>query len=348
MSEIPTSNIGRSGISGKDGLSVTQLGLGTAGLGDLFTLVPETEAQAIAQQAWDAGVRYFDTAPWYGIGKSEHRIGTFLRQQPRDEFVLSTKVGRVLTAPTDPANVDGSPWVGALPFDLRFDYSYDGIMRSWEDSLLRLSVNRIDILFIHDLDHLYFGTDEAVDARLAQLYTSGWRALDELRRGGHVGAVGAGINRANMMPRFLDLVDLDLFLVAMPYTLLDQDVLDDIFPRCEEQGVQIVIGAPFASGILATGAIDGATYDYAAASAQILGKTRAIQQICERHDVPLQAAALQFPVAHPLVVAAIPGGTEAAHVRANVDNYSVDIPAALWAELKTAGLLRADAPTPGD
>ena len=324
MSEIPLSSIGQSG------LSVTQLGLGTAGLGDLFTLVPESEAQAIAQQAWDAGVRYFDTAPWYGIGKSEHRIGTFLRQQPRDEFVLSTKVGRVLTAPANHAPVDLGPWIGALPFDLRFDYTYDGIMRSWEDSLQRLSVNRVDILFIHDLDHLYFGTDESVDAHLAQLYTSGWRALDELRRSGRIGAVGAGINRANMMPRFLDLVDLDLFLVAMPYTLLDQDVLDDVFPSCEEQGVQVVIGAPFASGVLAT----------------MLKKTRAIQEICKRHGTPLQAAALQFPVAHPLVVAAIPGATEAAHVRANVDNYSVDIPADLWAELKKAGLLRADAPTP--
>lgn len=340
MSTIPLSSIGQSA------LSVTQLGLGTAGLGDLFTRVPETEAQAIAQQAWDAGVRYFDTAPWYGKGKSEHRIGTFLRQQPRDEFVLSTKVGRVLGAPANPATVAGGPWAGPLPFDLRFDYTYDGIMRSWEDSLLRLSVNRVDILFIHDLDHLYFGTDEGVDAHLAQLYTSGWRALDELRRSGRIGAVGAGINRANMMPRFLDLVDLDLFLVAMPYTLLDQDVLEDIFPRCEEQEVQVVIGAPFASGILATGAVDGATYDYAPATATILNKTRAIQEICERHDTPLQAAALQFPVAHPLVVAAIPGATEAAHVCANVDNYSVKVPADLWAELKKAGLLRADAPTP--
>jgi aryl-alcohol dehydrogenase-like predicted oxidoreductase len=200
MSEIPLPNIGLSSV-GQSALSVTQLGLGTAGLGDLFIRVPETEAQAIAQQAWDAGVRYFDTAPWYGKGKSEHRIGTFLRQQPRDEFVLSTKVGRVLGAPANPATVAGGPWTGPLPFDLRFDYTYDGIMRSWEDSLQRLSVNRVDILFIHDLDHLYFGTDEGVDAHLAQLYTSDWRALDELRRSGRIGAVGAGINRANMMPR---------------------------------------------------------------------------------------------------------------------------------------------------
>jgi len=339
---IPVSTIAETG------LQVTQLGLGTAGLGDLFATVPEAEAQAIAQQAWDCGVRYYDTAPWYGKGKSEHRIGTFLRQQPRHEFVLSTKVGRVLRAPANPDHTDPrGPWTGALPFDLYFDYGYDGIMRSWEDSLQRLSVSRVDILFIHDLDHLYFGSDEGVSAHLGQLYTSGWRALDELRRSGRVGAIGAGINRANMMPRFLDLVDLDLFLVAMPYTLLDQDVLDDIFPRCAEQGVQIVIGAPFASGILATGAVDGATYDYAPATTRILEKTRAIQRICENHHTPLQAVALQFPVAHPLVVAAIPGATEAAHVQANVENYAVEVPADLWSELKTAGLLRADAPTPG-
>jgi D-threo-aldose 1-dehydrogenase len=340
MKVIPTRKVGKSSQF------VSELGFGTAPLGDLFVQVPEKDAQQILQAAWDGGIRYYDTAPFYGYGKAEHRLGTFLRQQPRSEFVVSTKVGRVLRPPADPEHVDPTFWAAPLPFDFSFDYSYDGIMRSFEDSLQRLSLNRVDMLLIHDLDDLFHLSQEAIAACLAQLYTSGWRALDELRRAGVIQAIGAGINRAHMMPRFLDLVDLDFFIVAMPYTLLDQEVLDGIFPRCEEEGVGVVVGAPFASGILATGPTADARYAYEPASAKILEKTRRIQTVCQRHDTPLAAAAMQFPLAHPLVAAIIPGAVETAHVISNVSSIQHPIPAALWSELKSEGLIRVDAPLP--
>ena len=341
MNEIATRQVGASKQS------VTELGFGTAPLGDLFERIAEDEAQRLLREAWDGGVRYFDTSPFYGYGKAEHRLGTFLRQQPRDDVVVSTKVGRVFKSPANPGQVDPTYWADPLPFDFSFDYSYDGIMRSWEDSLLRLSLNRVDMLLIHDLDELFHTSEEALSACLSQLYASGWRALDELRQGGRIKAIGAGINRAHMMPRFLDLVDLDFFLVAMPYTLLDQDVLADIFPRCEEEEVGIVVGAPFASGILATGPVEGARYAYAPATDEIVKKTSRIQAVCERHGTPLAAAAMQFPLAHPLVAAIIPGALEAAHVRANLAHVKHEIPTAVWSELKSAGLIREDAPTPG-
>ena len=340
MSAIATRKVGKSSQS------VTELGFGTAPLGDLFVRVPEPGAQHMLQAAWDGGIRYYDTSPFYGYGKSEHRLGTFLRQQPREEFVVSTKVGRVLRAPADPRDVDPTFWADPLPFDFHFDYSYDGIMRSFEDSLQRLSLNRVDMLLIHDLDDLFHQSEEAIAACLAQLYSSGWRALDDMRRAGVIKAIGAGINRSHMMPRFLDLVDLDFFIVAMPYTLLDQEVLEGIFPRCEQENVGVVVGAPFASGILATGPTPEARYAYEPATEEILEKTRRIQAVCQRHDTPLTAAAMQFPLAHPLVAAIIPGALETAHVNSNVSSIRHPIPAALWSELKSEGLIRADAPTP--
>ena len=235
MGNIATNNLGSTGVP------LTQLGFGGAPLGDLFEIISETQAQTTLQGAWDAGLRYFDTAPFYGYGKSEHRFGHFLRQQPRNEFVLSTKIGRVLRATRDPDNFDQGMWAGGLPFDLYFDYSYDGIMRSYEDSLQRLSLNSVDLLLIHDLDHLFHVNDTRINAHMIQLGTSGWRALEELRSSGQIKGVGAGVNALGTIPRFLEMVDLDFFIVAMPYTLLDQDVLDAEFPQCEERGVGVVI-----------------------------------------------------------------------------------------------------------
>ena len=340
MGNIGTSNLGSTGVA------LTNLGFGGAPLGDLFEILSETQAQATLQGAWDAGLRYFDTAPFYGYGKSEHRFGHFLRQQPRNEFVLSTKIGRVLRATRDPDNFDKGMWAGGLPFDLYFDYSYDGIMRSYEDSLQRLSLNSVDLLLIHDLDHLFHVNDTRINAHMVQLGTSGWRALEELRSSGQIKGVGAGVNALGTIPRFLEMVDLDFFIVAMPYTLLDQDVLDAEFPQCEERGVGVVIGAVFASGILATGATENAYYAYAPAPPEVLEKTRRIQAVCDRHNVPLRAAALQFPLAHPIVAAAIPGGLMPEHVQSNVEIFEHPIPADLWSELKAEGLLREDAPTP--
>ncbi|MEM7035082.1 MAG: aldo/keto reductase, partial [Chloroflexota bacterium] len=220
MHKIPTRQLG------KTEAQLTQFGLGCAPLGDLFVAISEDQAQQTLQAAWDAGVRYFDTAPFYGYGKSEHRVGHFLRQQAREDFVISTKVGRTFHAPHNLAAFDKGDWQGGLPFEFTVDFSYDGIMRSFEDSLLRLSLPSVDLLVIHDLDIYFHQTKARVNAYLNQLFTSGWRALDELRRHGLIKGVGAGINETGMIPRFLDLVELDFFLVAYGYNLLTQEMLE--------------------------------------------------------------------------------------------------------------------------
>ena len=331
---------------GGTGTNVTEFGLGTAPLGDLFEVLDEEKAQGILQAAWDVGVRFYDTSPYYGSGKSEHRVGHFLRQKPRDEFILSTKVGRVFHAAHSPATFESGPFMGGLPFEFTVDYSYDGIMRSYEDSLQRLSLPTIDLLVIHDLDFYFYETEARVNAYLTQLYTSGWRALDELRRHGLVKGVGAGINELGMIPRFLDLVDLDFFLVAYGYNLLTQAMLEEEFPLCEQRGISIIVGAVFASGILATGAVPDARYFYAPASPEVMEKTNRIEQICRRFQTPLPCAALQFLLANPIVAAIIPGAIEAAHVQTNFDLLQRPVPAELWSALKSEGLLREDAPTP--
>lgn len=340
MSNIPTRTIGRTGAS------VTQVGLGCAPLGDLFDELSETQVQATLQAAWDAGVRYFDTAPFYGYGKSEHRLGTFLRQQPRSDFVISTKVGRVLRAARNWQSFDKAGWAGGLPFEFDVDFTYDGIMRSVEDSLQRLSLPSVDLLVIHDLDFYFHKNEARVNAYLNQLFTSGWRALDELRRNKVIKGVGAGINEQGMIPRFLNLVELDFFLVANGYNLLTQAMLKSEFPRCAEQGISVIIGAVFASGILATGAVPGARYFYAPASDEILAKTRQIEALCRRHQVSLPATALQFLLANPIVAAIIPGAQTPEHVQSNTRLVQQPIPAAFWAEMKSTGLLAEDAPTP--
>lgn len=340
MSELQRRKIGRTAAQ------VTRLGFGSAPLGDLFEAISEEKAQQTLQAAWDAGVRYFDTAPYYGYGKSEHRVGHFLRQQPRQDFMISTKIGRVFHATRDLANFDKGQWTDGLPFEFEYDYTYDGIMRSYEDSLQRLGLPSVDMLLIHDLDFWFHQNDTRVSAYLAQLFTSGWRALDELRRSKQIKGIGAGINELGMMPRFLDLVDLDFFLVASPYNLLTQDVLDKEFPLCAERGVEIVIGAVFASGILATGAVPGARFAYSPASPEIMEKTRRIEALCQRHHTPLPAAAMQFLLANPIVAAIIPGAIAPEQVQTNVKLLQHPIPSALWGELKSEGLLRADAPTP--
>ncbi len=329
---------------GRTGIALTQLGLGTAPLGDLYQIIPEEEAGATLAAAWEAGIRIFDTAPWYGRGQAEHRAGRFLYRQDRDAFVLSTKVGRVLSAPQDAARFDRGMWAGGLPFDLRFDYSYEGILRSFEDSLQRLGLPRIDLLLIHDLDFQYHATEARVAAYLGQLATSGWRALEELRRSGRIRGIGAGINELGMIPRFLDLFDIDFFLIASRYTLLEQEALAAELPRCAARGVGILIGGVFNSGILATGAVAGAKYEYAEAGPEVLERVRRIEAVCRRHDVTLAAAALQFPLGHPAVAAVIPGAISPEQVRANVALMRQEIPAALWSDLKAEGLIRQDAP----
>jgi D-threo-aldose 1-dehydrogenase len=325
-------------------VEVTELGFGGASLGELFVPVSEKDALATLDAAWDSGIRYFDTAPWYGRGLSELRIGSGLRDHPREDFALSTKVGRWLRPARGDA-VERSPWVGGSPNEVVFDYTYDGIMRSVEQSRLRLGITRFDVAFIHDLDRLYFD-EETYEAHFRDLRGSGWKALEELRSSGQVRAVGAGINALGLIPRFLDAVAVDAFLVAMPYTLLKQEILDDELPAATARGIGFVIGAVFQSGILATGAVEGATYDYAPAPPEVMDRVRRIEAVCERHAIPLAAAALRFPLGHPAVAAVIPGAFHPDQVRRNVVAFAQPIPADFWAELKHEGLLRADAPVP--
>lgn len=331
---------------GKTGLMLPQFGFGAAPLGELFTKVSEADAEATLAAAWRAGVRFYDTAPWYGRGQSEHRVGRFLYRQPRGEAILSTKVGRILSAPRRPETFDTGFWAGGLHFDHRFDYSYDGVMRAYEDSLQRLGMNRVDLLVIHDLDWWHQGHETMVAAKLVELANGGWRALCELKAAGLIRAVGAGINEIGMIPRFLDLFDLDFFVLALRYTLGEQETLDTELPRCADRNVSLVIGGVFNSGLYATGPVAGAKYNYADATPEQIEKARRIAAVCARHGIPLAAAALQFPLHHPQVASVIPGAFRPEQVAENLAHMRREIPADLWAELKQEGLLRRDAPTP--
>jgi len=340
ISPLATRRLGRTPVA------VTELGLGTAPLGENWDIIEEAEAGALLGAAWDGGVRYFDTSPWYGKGQAEHRVGRAFYRQPRDAFVISSKIGRLLRRPLKSGPFERGDWLGGLEFDAVFDYSYDGVMRSFEDSLQRLGINRIDVLLIHDLDPWHFKLEAKLGAHMNQLVTSGWRALEELRDQGVIKGIGAGFNMMGTIPRYLDLFDIDFFLIAMRYTLLEQEVLDSEFPQCAKRGVGVVIGGTYNSGILATGAVPHAMYNYSPASPEILERVRRIEAVCKRHATPLAAAALQFPLGHPIVASVIPGAISRAQVAQNLAAFRHPIPADLWAELKHEKLLRADAPVP--
>jgi D-threo-aldose 1-dehydrogenase len=331
---------------GRSGVEVTRLGLGGATYGSIYREVSERDALDTIGAAWDAGIRYFDTSPWYGCGLSELRTGAGLRNRPRDEYVLSSKVGRCFDARQPGSSTNLSPWVAPAPFDHYHDYSYDGIMRSYEQSQLRLGMTHYDVGVIHDLDFWTHQTEERVQGHLDELESSGWRALEELRHDGRLKAIGAGINELGMMERFLSFCIPDFWLVAMPYTLLRQEMLDGEFDLSDRYGISVVIGAPYQSGILATGAVPGARCDYRPANADELDRVRRLEAVCARHDVPLAAAALQFVMGHPVVASVIPGAASAAQVERNVATFRYPIPARYWAELKSEGLLREDAPVP--
>lgn len=273
-------------------------------------------------------------------------MGRALYRRPRDQFVISSKVGRLLRRPLKPGPFARGDWLGGLEFDAVFDYSYDGVMRSFEDSLQRLGINRIDVLLIYDLDRWHFKSETKVAPYMHQLFTSGWRALEELRDQGVIKGIGAGFNTMGTIPRYLDLFDIDFFLIAMRYTLLEQEVLDEEFPRCAERGVGIVVGGTYNSGILATGAVSNAMYNYSLAGPEILARVRHMEEVCGRHNVPLAAAALQFPLGHPIVASVIPGAISRAQVAQNLAMFNHPIPVDLWGELKHKKLLPADAPVP--
>jgi D-threo-aldose 1-dehydrogenase len=334
-------------LLGRTGVEVTTLGCGGAPIGGTSGPIDDDDAHAALETSWDVGVRYFDTAPWYGRGLSELRVGRLLRNRPRAEFVLSTKVGRILRAPAN--LVSFSPVGVALPFEVHFDYTYDGVLRAYEDSLQRLGLPRIDLAIVHDLDLGYHAPQARWDALMAQLITGGWRALQELRTAGLIRGIGVGINPLGMIPRFLELFDdVDFFLLAGRYTLMEQDALDDELPACVERGVGIVIGAVFNSGLLAAGPASGARYNYREPTPEQIDRVTRIRSVCDRHEVPLVAAALQFPLAHPAVASVIPGPMLPAHVYSNLQALHHPIPPDLWRELKADGLLRKDAPTPDE
>jgi D-threo-aldose 1-dehydrogenase len=323
-------------------LSFTPLGFGSAPLGNYLRAMTEDECDAILARAWDSGIRYFDTAPFYGLGLSEVRIGRLLRDKPRSSFTISTKVGRLLE-PCAPEEVNSLFFKDTPQVKFIYDYSYDGVMRSHEASLKRMGLDRFDILFVHDVDALSHGSREASEERIQQLITQGgWKALTELRAAGTIGAIGAGVNEWQPCARLLELVDPDLFLLAGRYTLLEQDPLETLFPECARRNVGIVIGGPFNSGILA----GKDTFNYSAAPPDVVTKVRQMQEVCSTHHVSLPRAALQLVLAHPLVVSVIPGGQTVAETDQNVAALHERIPTAFWRELKSRGLLHPDAPTP--
>ena len=330
-------------------LTFTELGQGTAPLGNLYRAVGEDEAQAALDAAWDAGIRHYDTAPLYGLGLAETRLNRFLRGRPRkgprDDYVLSTKIGRLL----EPCPPDARTGIGKF-FDVpsrreMFDYSYSGVLRSLEASLERLGADRIDVLHCHDLDVFNQGSREVMEARRADFLASGIRAMTMLRDQGVVKAIGAGINEIEAAEALVRECDLDLILLAGRYTLLEQEALDTFLPLCEARGVGIVLGGPYNSGILATGAREGAYFNYDVAPPAILDRVARIKKVCEAHGVALPAAALRFPLLHPAVVTVIPGGQSAEEVRSNAKHIAADIPDRLWSDLKNEGLMRKDAPT---
>lgn len=315
-------------------LDVTSLGLGSAPLGGLFSPVSDADAEATIARAWSLGVRFFDSAPLYGFGLAERRLGAFLRQQPRESYVISTKVGRLLR--TGDGGTAEDEHYKATPRERPvFDFSYDGVMRSVEESLARLGLDRIDVLLVHDPDDHY---DEAV--------TGAFRALQRLREDGTVKAIGAGMNQSDMPARFAEAVPVDCFLLAGRYTLLDQGALDALFPVCATKNISILLGGIYNSGILAN-PHTGAKFNYQDADAALVQRALALDALCRKHGTELKAAALQFCMAHPAVTVAVMGARNAAEVADNIAMSEQAVPQAFWQELRTKNLVDARAPLPG-
>jgi D-threo-aldose 1-dehydrogenase len=332
---------------GKTKIEVTTLGLGGAPMGGFRATIPEAEAVALTDAGYEAGIRYFDTSPYYGYGRSELRMGAALRERPRDSFVLSTKIGRILHAMKPGERPPADFRENGLPgFAPAFDYSYDGVMRSLEHSYLRLGISRIDIALVHDVDFWTTKDREVLNQRFKTVMDSGFRALDELRKAGVIGAIGVGINESDTSLRFIQAGDFDCMLLAGRYTLLEQGALEAFLPECTKRGVSVILGGPYNSGILTGGVKPGATHDYVAAAPHLIEKAQKIEAICRRHGVELGAAAMQFPLFHPALCSVIPGALSVGEVKQNVERMSVKIPSDLWSELKREKLLDLAAPTP--
>jgi D-threo-aldose 1-dehydrogenase len=337
---LPTRMIGRTG------LIVTELGVGTAPLGNLYRQVSADGAEATLRATLGAGFRYVDTAPYYGFGLSERRVGNAVRGA--SDIVISTKVGRLLRpAPEVRDAAERHGFHSPMPFEPEYDYSYDGVMRSWEASLQRLGLARVDILFVHDIGRLTHR--ERHPATFDQLTSGGgFKALEELRAGGVIRAFGLGVNETAVCLEAMKHVRLDVVLLAGRYTLLEQEALDALFPACADSGTSIIVGGPYNSGILATGTRGHETlyYDYGIAPKSVIEHVQNIESCCDRHGISLACAALQFPLGHPQVASVIPGLGSPQRVQQTLGLYSHEIPDAFWWDLKAHGLLRADAPIP--
>jgi len=323
---------------GRTSVEVTVLGLGCATLGGHRVPVTPDEAEAIVRAAWASGVRYVDCAPFYGYGQAERCVGDALREMSRDEWVLSTKVGRLLRPRTQAPATE--PYRHPLPFNTAFDYTYDGVMRAFEDSLQRLGLARIDVLYAHDV-----GAGQHKEANTEVMRTfrdGGYRALEKLRREGLVRAIGIGVNEQEVLLDAMEWGDWDAFLLASRYTLLEQDPLDDLLPKCVRSGISIVVGAVHNTGILA----GRDSWNYKPAPPPVSDRVNAIRAVCDSHGVPLIAAALQFPLAHPAVSAVLPGPRNVQEMEENSQLLRYPIPPALWEDLRNVKLLHPDAPTP--
>ena len=340
MGRIGTAEIGTTG------LRVTRLGLGGAGLGGLYSDVSRDAAIETVHRSFDLGARYFDTAPLYGVGKSETSLGAGLGGLERGAFVVSTKVGRVL----NPAGGQRDPGLFANPPPLEpvFDYSRDGILRSLEDSLERLGLDSVEIALMHDPDsgQSLWEDADVEPTHFRQAMDEAYPTLRQFKSEGVLKAVGVGMNQWQALARFARAADFDCFLLAGRYTLLDHSALPTLMPLCEEKSISLVLGGPYNSGILASDLSPGTTYFYDDAPAKVLERARAIKAVCDRHDVPLKAAALQFGLAHPAVASTIPGGRSPEEVEENVRMAERDLPTDLWGELKAEGLIPREAPTP--
>lgn len=325
------------------------MGLGGTGLGNMYRATDPAVAHETVHAAFRNGLRYFDTAPVYGFGLAESRLGEAIASLPRDEIVISSKVGYDLV-PIPPETMQPALWAAAPPFRADFDYSRDGVMRSLEGSLKRLGTDRIDMVAIHDPDeaiHFAPGEDPRARSHFRAAMEGAYPALDELRAQGVIKAVGVGINQWQMLEDFVTAGQFDYFLLAGRYTLLEQEPLATLLPECEKRGTKIVIGGPYNSGILATGPVEGATFNTRPAPAAILDRVGRIAAVCTRHGVPLAAAALQFPLGHPAVVSVIPGARSVAELEENLRLMAWPIPSALWTDLQAEGLVDPAAPLPG-
>jgi D-threo-aldose 1-dehydrogenase len=333
---------------GRTSLQITQFGVGGTGFGNIYSAIEDQAAQETIDAALAAGLAYFDTAPLYGFGLSEVRLGQALARHQRGEYVISTKVGWRLE-PLAEGAVDESLFDRALPYRSVMDYSREAILRSIDESLERLQTDRIDILLMHDPDEgitTHVGRDPYEVSHFVQAMREAYPILADLRSQGVVKAIGLGMNQWQMLWDFAHAGEFDCFLLAGRYTLLEQAPLKRFLPMCVEKGISIIIGGPYNSGILATGAKEGAYYNYMPALPPILARVRQIEAVCARHNVALQAAALQFPLAHPAVAAIIPGARSAAELQANLEYFRQEIPADFWAELKQLKLIDSEAPVP--